>query len=247
MRLLIELDPVDPRVGLATDEVLLEAARTDGRETLRLWVNDRAAIVGRSQSIVDEVDARFAERQRIPILRRISGGGTVYHYPKNLNVSVALRDGRRFGSVPDAFRFFGRTISKALAIDCSTISFDQNDLLIGGAKVGGAAQARRGAALLYHTTLLIGPIDIRLDRLLLALRGGYHPRHVPSRPRATISLTEAIGHDVPIERIVEAIVPALSEALDVEVLPSRLVEDETRRVEELVFDKYGVPEWNESL
>ena len=247
MRLLIDLDPADPRRELATDEALLESVRGDGQDAVRLWVDDRAVIVGRSQSVSDEVDGAFAARSGVPVLRRISGGGTVYHYPGNLNVSVVLRDGRRIGSVRHAFRFFGGAIAAGLSGVCPMISADENDLLIGGAKVGGAAQARRGDAILYHTTLLVGPVDISMERLLLAMRPGYRPLRVASRPRGTASLSETIGRDLSMERVAEILVAAVSGALCEPLLEWCLNDREKHRVGWLAENKYGDPRWNRSL
>ncbi len=247
MRLLIDLDPADPRRGLAIDEALLESVRGEGQDAVRLWANDRAVIVGRSQSVSDEVDVGLAARSGVPVLRRISGGGTVYHYSGNLNVSIVLRDGRRIGSVGRTFRFLGGAIAAGLAGVCPTISSDENDLLIGETKVGGAAQARRGDALLYHTTLLVGRADISMERLLLAMSPEYRPRRVASRPRRTVSLSEAIGRDLSMERVAEILAPALSEALSEPLVARRLDDREERAVGWLVANKYGDPEWNRSL
>ena len=244
MRLLTDLDPLDPRRGLATDEALLEAVRGGGADVVRLWVNGRAVVVGRSQSVADEVDLGFSTRDRIPVLRRISGGGTVYHYPGNLNVSVLLRDGRRIGSVRDAFRAFGEAIAAALGGLCPGIAANENDLLIGGAKVGGAAQARRGDALLYHTTLLVGPADVPMERLLLALRPGYRPRRVPSRSRKTVSLSEATGRELPTDRVAGILIPALYAALPGAPVEASLTAEEERRIRWLTTQKYGDPQWN---
>jgi lipoate-protein ligase A len=247
MRLLIELDPTDPRRGLATDEALLESVRSGAEAAVRLWVNDRAVVVGRSQSASDEVDGAFAGQNGIPVLRRISGGGTVYHYPGNLNVSIVLRDGRRIGSVRETFQFFGDAIAAAIAEICPTVSPNENALLIGEAKLGGAAQARRGNALLYHTTLLVAPADVPMERLLLAMRPGYRPRRVASRPRRTVSLSEAIGRDVPMKRVAEGLATPLSETLAEPLLPCRLDSREEHRVGRLAETKYGDPRWNRSL
>jgi len=244
MRLLTDLDPLDPRRGLATDEALFETVRSGGEDAVRLWVNERAVVVGRSQPVADEVDLGFSARDRIPVLRRISGGGTVYHYPGNLNVSVLLRDGRRIGSVRDAFRAFGEAIAAALGGLCPGIAANENDLLIGGAKVGGAAQARRGDALLYHTTLLVGPADVPMERLLLALRPGYRPRRVPSRSRKTVSLSEATGRELPTDRVAGILIPALYAALPGAPVEASLTAEEERRIRWLTTQKYGDPQWN---
>ena len=247
MRLLIDLEPRPPRRGLATDEALLESVRSGGQDAVRLWVSDRAVIVGRSQSVLDEVDVEFAARSEIPVLRRVSGGGTVYHFSGNLNGSVVLRDGRRIGSVRETFRFFGGAIAAAVAPICPAISFDENDLLIDAAKVGGAAQARRGDAVLYHTTLLVEPIDVPMERLLLAMRPDYRPKRVASRPRPMISLTEAIGCHVAMERAAGLLAAGLSGASGEPFAEGLLGDEEEERVGWLMANKYGDPRWNRSL
>jgi len=246
MRLLIDLDPGDPRRGLAADEALLESARGGAPDTLRLWVNDRAAIVGRSQAIEDEVDRAFADREGIPVLRRISGGGAVYHYSGNLNLSVILHDARAVGSVAEAFRAFGGAAAEALADAWPRVSFADNDLLIGAAKVGGAAQARRGGALLYHTTVLVRPVGIPMERVLLALRPDYRPARVPSRPRATVSLSEVTDRDLSMADVAARLAPAMARRLGTSLVPAPLTHEEEARVDRLAKTKYNDPGWNRS-
>lgn len=191
IRLLVDLVPCAPAAGLALEEALFETARAGGEDSLRIWVNDRAVVIGRSQGAASEVDLPAARDLGIPVLRRLSGGGAVYHYPGNLNVSLCLRDGRPLGGVAEAFARLGGTLARGLAAFGPGVTLAENSLLIDRRKVGGAAQARRGASLLYHTTLLVEPDAIPMERLLLALRTGYRPTRVPSRPRPTTTLVEA--------------------------------------------------------
>jgi len=247
MRRLIDLDPQDPRRGLAIDEALLEAGHRNGRDAIRLWVNGRAVVVGRSQRVRDEVDLDFARRYNVPALRRISGGGTVYHYPGNLNVSVVLHDGRRMGSVRETFRRFGGAVAGALGRIEPAIVSEGNCLLLRGAKAGGAAQARRGDALLYHTTLLVRSADLPMERLLLAMRPGYRPGRVPSRPRPTVSLEEAVGGDVPMDEVVARVLRALSDLVGGSPREGRLTAAESARADRLAREKYGDRAWNRTV
>ena len=247
MRFLTDLAPQEPRRGLAIDEVLLASTRDAHEDLIRLWTNDRVVVVGRSQSVHDEVDLTFAAEQGVPVLRRISGGGTVYHYDGNLNITIVLHDGRRIGSVYEVFRFFGRAIATALIGLCPTVRFDANDLLIDEAKLGGAAQARRGNAVLYHTTVLVWPPKIAMDRLLLAMRPDYHPRRVASRPRATRSLCEATGDGLAMETIADLITVSITDALGSVPTVSWLTDEEGRKADRLAETKYGDDAWNRSI
>jgi len=245
MRALIDLVPSDPRAGLAIDEVLLDGVRVGGPGAIRFWVNQRAVIIGRSQSVEDEVDEGVASRHRIPILRRVSGGGTVYHYPGNLNLSVALAKRPGLASVPDVFRAFGETVAVALAPWCD-VGCVENALYVGDFKIGGAAQARRGDALLYHTTLLLAPDDISMDRLLLAHRPGYDPKRLASRPATTITVSEVCDGSVEVLDIAASLLRALEGRLGGRAQPDDLTKDELQKGDELVLTKYGRDAWNRS-
>ena len=244
IRLLTDFSPCVPAYGLALEEAVFEAVRNGCNDTLRLWVNGRAVIIGRSQSAAAEVDQSQAKTLGVPILRRLSGGGTVYHYPGNLNVSLMLRDGRSLGGVKQTFRSCGEAIARSLGGVGFTITVRENSLFVSEKKIAGAAQARRGNALLYHSTLLVKPDTIPMECLLRAVNRNYRPIGVPSRPHPTTTIAEATGQNLPLEEIGQRIVvefcrllhsPATAESLDV---------DERKCAQRLATEKYESVEWN---
>ena len=247
MRLLADLTPAAPAWGLAIEEVLLDSVRHDGVETIRIWRNSRSVILGRSQSLAAEVDEAGALAAGIPTLRRISGGGTVYHYPGNLNVSVFLRKRAGLSDVSSVFGFFGQLLCDALGHVSVDLRAEDNGLYIGDMKVGGAAQARRGIAMLYHTTLLVQPSSVPMASLLLAMRSGYRAEGIASRPRLTTTLSEHTSGPIEPRELVCPIVDALAYALGVEVVPGALTPQENARAINLQETKYGSPTWNARL
>lgn len=247
MRLLVDLKPMDPALGLAIEEVILDSARRGGCETIRIWVNDRAVILGRSQSVGAEADEEQARELGIPILRRISGGGTVYHYPGNLNVSIVFRKRPELSEVSSVFRFFGHGLTEALAQLAPKLYTEDNGLYADGLKVGGAAQARRGDTILYHATLLLQPPRIPMEKLLLAMRSGYRSEGIASRSRLTTSLSELLARPVESSEVVGPIIDALASALSVCTETDRLAPQETTCATVLRDEKYGSPAWNRKL
>ena len=247
MRLLVDLKPIDPALGLAIEEVLLDVSRRDGCETIRIWVNGRAVVLGRSQSIAAEVDEAQAQALGIPILRRVSGGGAVYHYPGNLNVSLFLRKRPELSEASALFRFFGGLLTETFARLVPKLYHEGNGLYVDGLKVGGAAQAHRGNAVLYHTTLLIQPSLIPMETLLLAMRPGYCPEGISSHPRATTSLSEHLARPIESSEVVEPIVDAIASALSVRPGTGRLTRQEKEQATALREEKYGSPAWNRKL
>ena len=244
IRLVRDLDPTDPPFGLALDEALLEGVRAGGEDTVRLWVNDRVVVIGRSQALASEVDLKEAERLAIPVIRRISGGGAVYHHPGNLNVSLYVSDSRPIGGVEEAFRLIGSAIAAGLSELGIDVQPDGNRLMCADKKIGGAAQARRGSALLYHTTLIVRPDPIPMERLLCALRPGYSTSAVPSHPFRTTSLSEIIEKGLSLADVGGAALKGIVRLIGRPAVEGGLSAEEGARARELLFEKYGRDGWN---
>lgn len=248
MRLLADLTPFDPALGLAVEEVLLDSVRMNGVETIRIWRNHRAVILGRSQALLEEVDVLRAARLGIPILRRISGGGTVYHYPGNLNISVFLCKRASLSSVSSIFAFFGKLLAHSLIAVSPDVRAEDNGLYLGNMKLGGAAQAHRGQALLYHTTLLVEPSSVDMETLLLAMRPGYRvAKGIASRPRWTTTLSEHVSFPIGLGELMSPIVDMLGSRLEVAILPGTLTVEENDQAVNLQETKYGSPTWNRNV
>lgn len=247
MRQILDLRPCEPSLGLALEEVLLDSARQDNVETVRLWVNQPAVILGRSQSRDAEVDVAKATAFGIPTLRRLSGGGTVYHYPGNLNISVAMQKRTGLADVSAVFAFFGRVIAAALGRLGIEVHCEDNGLFIGDLKIGGAAQAHRGTAVLYHTTLLVKRSSISMNELLLAMQHAYSPSGVASRPRRTASLERILQAPLEMASVAGEIATALASCLDVPMEQGVLSDAEKDQATQLRDTKYGSQEWNERL
>lgn len=243
LRLIRDLTPTLPAEGIALEEAILEHVCQGGMDTLRFWVNKRAVVIGRSQAAASEVDLVQARQFGIPILRRISGGGTVYHYPGNLNLSLFLADARPLGAVIDTFSRLGKAITSALSPLGIDASVRENNLFIADKKIGGAAQARRGTALLYHTTLLVFPDTIPMERLLLAMRSDYTSTRVLSHPHATRTLTEIVP-SLTLPDLVDHLAGAICDLLRRTVTPGSPTRGERTRVQELAEKKYRSDRWN---
>ena len=242
LRLIRDLTPTLPAEGLALEEAILDHVYQGEMDTLRFWVNERAVVIGRSQAAASEVDPVQAQRLAIPVLRRISGGGTVYHYPGNLNLSLFLADARPLGAVIDTFSLLGKAITSALSPLGIGASIRENNLFIADKKIGGAAQARRGMALLYHTTLLVAPDTIPMERLLLAMRPGYTSTQVPSHSHATTTITEIVP-SLTLPDLVDHLTGAICDLLRTTATPGRPTKVERARAQELAEKKYRSDRW----
>ncbi|MBC7099620.1 lipoate--protein ligase family protein [Candidatus Bipolaricaulota bacterium] len=209
MRVLLDLVWRSPKENLALEEAILRAVGEGGEPpTLRLWRNPRCVVIGRGQRPEEEVDLSACERLRIPVLKRPSGGGAVYHHPGNLNFSLFLPLTGPWSSVKGSQARLAGLLAAELRRRFSLPAVPRDGgVYVWGKKVSGSAQLRR-RALLHHGTLLLWRDPIPMEELLLALRPGYRPTQVASQPAPVGDLSALVRERVPLEEGIRAILSA---------------------------------------
>lgn len=149
----LSLTSTDPALNLALEECLLHWLPEGHPGLFLLWQNAPSIIVGRHQVTLDEIDSAFVRERGLPVVRRMTGGGAVYHDLGNLNFSfMEHAHGRK--SVD--FARYLRPVCEALAdLGVAASLTGRNDLEAGGRKISGSAQSLRQGRILHHGTLLV--------------------------------------------------------------------------------------------
>lgn len=145
-----ETHSTDPAYNLAFEETVL-TCRTEG-ECLLLWQNQNAIVVGQNQNVEAEIDRAFVEAHDIQIVRRMTGGGAVYHDLGNLNYSFITDAGDLERLTMD--RFTRPVVDALRALGLNAEASGRNDILVDGKKVSGTAQRLAKGRVLHHGTLL---------------------------------------------------------------------------------------------
>ena len=191
---------------LALDEALVRAGPT--RPVLRPWVNLPAVVVGRNQDVGREVALRACAEDGVPVLRRASGGGTVYHDLGTLNVTLVL-PGLRTDAVDQLAALLLRVLhGLGLAVERRS-----RGLFVGPTKVAGFAALQTRPGSLAHASVLVATDPAAVGRYLAP---------APAEPRPLDS------HRAPVTSLrhldVDVTVPQLAA-----MLPTRVDEDVTAR------------------
>jgi lipoate-protein ligase A len=158
----LRLTTTDPYYNLAVEEYLLKNSTED---IFMLWQNCPSVIIGKNQNAYAEVDLEYANEHGINIVRRMTGGGAVYHDLGNLNYSF-ITSTERAESLD--YEYFTRPIIAAmssLGLDCKLCG--RNDIECNGKKISGNAQLSAGGRILHHGTLLF---DVDTDEMSAVLR-----------------------------------------------------------------------------
>ena len=232
------LDPAhDPAYNLALEELL--ASEYD-REFFMLWRNGPSIIVGRNQNTLREIDADAVRALGIPVVRRTTGGGAVYHDLGNVNYTIA-----RHGLAPgeDDFARCAHPVVAALRRLGAAAEFSgRNDILVEGRKVSGSAKRVLRDRTLFHGTMLFD-VDLEvLGKVLNPDAEKIRSKGVTSVRSRVMNLVELFpAWDV--ERFHAEFMAALLSELGIsEVSP--VPADFAARAEELADRRYRTWEWN---
>ena len=246
---LLDLTLPSPEENLACDEALLDGCEEDGAdEVLRFWEPDRRfVVVGYSNRVSAETDEAACRREKIPILRRCSGGGAVLQAPGCLDYALVLRIGGsdHLADVSKTNRFIMQRHAAAIGPLIENRAVDGSrpgggpavrvegttDLAMDGWKFSGNAQRRKRRYLLFHGTFLLGCDLAWMEKVLPmpSRQPGYrrnrsHGAFVANVPVAGPALKDALARAWGVDGPFEA-------------MP-------TARIEELVAVRYRTPEWN---
>jgi len=183
------LPTFDPCTNLATEEYLLTNRKED---ILLLWRNDNTIVVGRNQNTSAEINARFVEERHIRVVRRITGGGAVYHDLNNVNFSfLTTVDSHGFAKMEQ----FTLPVANALrSMGVNAEITGRNDIAVEGKKISGNAQALVGNRLLHHGTLLFDFDGSTLEQALLVHPEKLRSHGVASVRSRVVGLKQYIPH-----------------------------------------------------
>lgn len=132
---------------LAAEEYLLKQGNDD---VFMLWQDTPSVVIGKHQRLQSEVDTEWAERERIHIARRFSGGGTVYHDLGNVNLTFIETVSR----LPEFITYLQRTLDFLASIGVMAEGDERLGIYLDGLKISGSAQCVHKDRVLYHCTLL---------------------------------------------------------------------------------------------
>lgn len=227
----------DPYWNLAAEEYLLT---TFDRPVFRLWRNEKAVIVGRYQNTYAEINRDFIRENGIPVIRRVSGGGAVFHDLGNILFTFA--DKRNPSEDTGVmFRNFTRPIIDALKnLGVDAYLEGRNDLLIDGRKFSGNAVACHGGRVLQHGTLLFSSSMADLSGALNSRPEKFAGKAVQSNRSRVTNISEHLHEKMDIDGFMRY----LSDFIGRNGTMYSFTEKEKAEITSLRNSKYVTDRWN---
>ncbi len=204
----------NPLENLLLDEKLLYL--DDDHLILRFWVNDPSVFIGYGQHAEYEINAPYIEKQNIPLLKRFSGGGTVYHDQGCLNITICKKLSPPFHSryVDEESKFLTGLIKDALMKKHKGLKIRGiNAIFVDDKKILGSSMALKNKRFLYHASLLV---DVDLRELLncLNLTADYPSQYQYVKSNKSPVCNLSMLYDTDISRAHDAILTHLRDYFD---------------------------------
>jgi len=239
---------------MATDEAVMRRRIEDlVPDTLRLYRWKPSAVsIGKFQNPENEVQLENCKRMGVDVVRRITGGGAVYHDEDNeLTYSVvADKANLRVQEVTAVYRKIYSGLTEALRIIGLTTDFSEGteracpNLTVNSKKISGSAQSHRGRVVLQHGTLLMR-VDLKRMFSMLSVPSVKTGADMETVAETRITSVEAETHrNVSFKEIHQALVEGFQNALNIELVTGELTTCEQELAKELYKEKYVTPNWN---
>ena len=231
----------DPRINLAIEEYILKNMDVEKDPFLLFYINEPSIIIGKNQNTAEEINTEYVDSKGIHVVRRLSGGGAVYHDHGNLNYSfITVDDGESFRN----FRKFTEPVVKALnGLGVNAELSGRNDLMAEGRKVSGNAQFSTRGRMYSHGTLMF---DTDVDEVVAALKVSkekIESKGIKSIRSRVANISEFLKEPMPITEFRSAILNSIFEGEE-NVKLWELTDKDWEGIHEISRERYGNWDWN---
>ncbi|MCG8542167.1 MAG: lipoate--protein ligase [Clostridia bacterium] len=237
----IKNESTNPYFNLALEEYVLKHLDIDD-SILILWQNEPTVVVGRNQNTIEEINTKYVKDKDIHVVRRLSGGGAVYHDLGNLNFTFIVED---TGDSVNNFEKFTKPVIKALKeLDIIAAFSGRNDITIEEKKFSGNAQYYYRNRLLHHGTILFNSnLDVVQEALKVKIDKIKSKGIKSVRSRVT-NIYPYLKEKISVKDFKYLLLSFLFEQENEEKKEYILTKKDLEGINELMKNRYLTWEWN---
>ena len=231
----------DPRFNLALEEYALKQLNIT-EDIILLWQNGPSVIIGRNQNTIEEINPIYIKEHDIQVVRRISGGGAVYHDFGNLNFTFITNIGQ---DNLNNYRKFAEPVIKALQSLGVPAEFSgRNDILVEGKKFSGNAQSYHKNRMFQHGTILFDANLEMVGKVLQVHADKIESKGIKSNRSRVTNIKPYLMEDMDIKAFQDYLLKYFLETDDIASKTYTLSSIDYAAINKLFTEKYATWEWN---
>lgn len=231
----------DPMFNLALEEYVLKVL-SEQDDFILLWQNANSVIIGRNQNAYAEVNESYVKEHNVNVVRRITGGGAVYHDLGNLNFSfiTTIQD----DSLQNYVKFTTPVIKALNKLGVAAEFSGRNDIVVDGKKISGNAQTYFKQKMLHHGTILFDVDMSHIANVLKVKIDKLASKGVTSNRARVTNIRPLLNKEMNIEELRAILLSELVAPNIVSECIYELTEKDLASIYELIDQKYSRWEWN---
>ena len=240
---LVDSGIVSPEFSAAADEAILDARSKElVPNTLHFYIRNCPCIsIGHNKKVKESVNMDEVGKRDVKIVRRFSGGSAIYTDRGQLIFALAIDSSFLPPDIVESYQKICTAVIQGLSYLGIKADYKPvNDIVVGGSKISGSAQLRRGGIVMHHGTLMI---DTDLDTLAAVLKPTRSKRSDSLVSKRVTCLRDVLGKAPDMRDVKNAIIKGISEAFEITLNPQSLTPFEMRNIEHLIEEKYAAQEW----
>ena len=234
-------DSKDPRFNLALEEYVLKYLDSD-EDFVLLWQNANSVIIGRNQNTVEEINAKMVKDHDVSVVRRITGGGAVYHDMGNLNFSFVtenLKDNL------NNYRKFTEPVIEALKTLGVPAEFQgRNDIVVEDKKISGNAQSYFKNKMLHHGTILFDADLNFVASVLNVKQDKIASKGIKSNRARVTNIKPYLKEQIDMVAFKELLLKYLLKTDNILDYVYHLTQEDLDKIYELMESRYNQWSWN---
>ncbi len=235
----IETTSTDPKFNLALEQYVFDCMPKD-REYFWLWQNASTIVVGKHQNTAEEINQAYVKEHGIRVVRRLSGGGAVYHDLGNVNFTF-IADAKNLETLN--LRAFCMPVVQTLKkIGIQAEVSGRNDISIAGKKFSGNSQYIKNGRIMHHGTLMFDSNLAVMEKALQVSADKYTSKGFASVRSRVTNIKPYIPEEMDIQQFKEILRTYMIQGSDVECY--RLTLADIKAVCQIRRERYDTWEWN---
>jgi lipoate-protein ligase A len=234
-------DITDPAINLALEEYSLRNLPMDDSYLL-FYINEPSIIIGKNQNTIEEINTDYVDQHHLHIVRRLSGGGAVYHDLGNLNFSFLTKDdGNSFHN----FAKFTQPVIEILhRLGVEAVLTGRNDIQVGEQKISGNAQYISKGRMFSHGTLLFNSAMENVASALKVKPIKIESKGIKSVRSRVANISDFLSEPLTIKQFRDILLQQLFDCSLADVPQYHLTEDDWAAVHKLADERYRSWDWN---
>ncbi|HEY2495150.1 MAG TPA: lipoate--protein ligase [Paenibacillus sp.] len=231
----------DPAINLAIEEYALRHLPME-ESYLLFYINRPSIIIGKHQNTIEEINQEYCKENNVQVVRRLSGGGAVYHDLGNLNFSFITKDDGQ--SFHNFLKFTQPVIDALHQMGVNAEMTGRNDLQVGEQKISGNAQFSTRGRMFSHGTLMF---NLNLDDVQASLR--VNPEKFKSKSTKSVrsrvaNISDLMKDTMTIEEFRSELLRSIFDMNPVDVPQYHLTDKDWEKIHEISKEHYQNWEWN---